>query len=70
MFEEIELSQSKWKPTLDALQGFGPENFNGHTEFYRMTAQQRLAWLDQAVAFIREAKSSNWCRGSQDFASE
>jgi hypothetical protein len=59
MFEAIQLSDLKFKETLDALRGHGTEDFNGHTEFHRMSAQQRLAWLDGAVAFIKEAKNSN-----------
>ena len=31
-------------------------DYDGHTEFARMTPSQRLAWLDQAVLFIHRHK--------------
>jgi hypothetical protein len=36
-----------------------PEDYDGHTEFSRMTPAQRLAWLDQAVLFIAAQKDAN-----------
>jgi hypothetical protein len=33
-----------------------PADFDGHTEFARMTPAQRLEWLDLAVQFIQDAK--------------
>ena len=59
MFETTHLPALKFKETLDVLRGHDAEDFNGHTEFHRMSAQQRLAWLDGAVAFIREAKNAS-----------
>jgi hypothetical protein len=59
MFETTQLSALKLKETLDVLRGHDAEDFKGRTEFYRMSAQQRLAWLDGAVAFIRDAKNAN-----------
>jgi hypothetical protein len=32
------------------------ENYDGHTEFSRMTPAQCLVWLDQAVLFIAAQK--------------
>jgi hypothetical protein len=32
-------------------------DFDGHTEFLCLNPAQRLAWLDQALAFIVSAKS-------------
>lgn len=32
-------------------------DYDGHTEFARMTPSQRLAWLDQAVLFIHRSKA-------------
>jgi len=29
-----------------------PEDYDGHTEFDRMTPGQRLAWLDEATMFV------------------
>ncbi len=42
----------------EILQKTKPEDFDGHTEFHRLTPEQRLAWLDQAVAFIQTAKNA------------
>ena len=36
-----------------------PEDYDGHTEFSRMTPAQRLTWLDQAVLFIAAQKDAN-----------
>jgi hypothetical protein len=59
MFETTQHSALKLKEALDVLRSCDAEDFNGHTEFHRMSAQQRLAWLDGAVAFIREAKNAS-----------
>ena len=32
------------------------EDFDGHTEFYRLTPEQRLEWLCQAATFVSEFK--------------
>lgn len=37
---------------LAVLQKAKTEDFDGHTEFYRMTPLERLRWLDQAVAMV------------------
>ena len=39
-----------------ALAQCTPEDFDGHTEFYRFTPEQRLEWLCQAAAFVHEFK--------------
>lgn len=44
---------------LAVVRTSSPADFDGHTEFYRLTPSQRLAWLDEAVAFIGAAKSTN-----------
>jgi len=33
-----------------------PEDFDGHTEFYRLTAEQRLECLCQAATFVYQFK--------------
>jgi len=43
---------------LKVLQSTTAADFDGHTEFQRLSPRQRLAWLDEAVAFITAAKSS------------
>jgi len=37
---------------LAVLQNAKTEDFDGHTEFYRMTPLERLRWLDQAVEMV------------------
>jgi hypothetical protein len=44
---------------LEAVRRSKPSDFDGHTEFHRLSPRQRLAWLDEAVAFITAAKSAN-----------
>ena len=39
-----------------ALARCKPEDFDGHTEFYRLTPEQRLEWLCQAATFVHEFK--------------
>ena len=43
----------KWLAQIDRCK---PEDFDGHTEFYRLTPEQRLDWLAQAVQFVAEFK--------------
>lgn len=44
------------KEWLAAIDRCKPEDFDGHTEFYRLTPEQRLDWLAQAVQFVAEFK--------------
>jgi hypothetical protein len=44
------------KATREIIERTTSEDYDGHTEFSRMTAGQRLAWLDQAVLFIQSRK--------------
>lgn len=47
------------KPSEDferALAQCNPEDFDGHTEFYRLTLEQRLEWLCEAATFVYEFK--------------
>ena len=37
---------------LEAVRWSRPEDYDGHTEFDRMTPAQRLAWLDEATLFV------------------
>ena len=53
----------KKKPELKPSAGFEralalctPEDFDGHTEFHRLTPEQRLEWLCQAATFVYEFK--------------
>jgi len=40
-----------------ALAQCEPEDFDGHTEFYRMTSEQRLEWLCEICEFRGKANS-------------
>ena len=44
---------------LAVLQKAKPEDFDGHTEFYRMTPLERLRWLDQAVEMVLKLRPQN-----------
>jgi len=57
MFKSTTQPQTKTTEALEILQRYGAEYFDGHTEFHRLTAEQRLAWLDEAVGFIHKAKN-------------
>jgi hypothetical protein len=37
-----------------ALAACSPHDFDGHTEFSRLTSEQRLEWLYQAATFVSE----------------
>jgi hypothetical protein len=39
-----------------ALARCEPEDFDGHTEFYRLPSEQRVEWLCQAATFAHEFK--------------
>jgi len=43
---------------LEIVQRTTAADFDGHTEFQRLSPLQRLAWLDEAVAFIASAKKA------------
>jgi hypothetical protein len=34
-----------------------PQDFDGHTEFARMSPAERLAWLDSAVALVESRRT-------------
>ncbi|MBP7737444.1 MAG: hypothetical protein KA369_15795 [Spirochaetes bacterium] len=36
-----------------------PTDFDGHTDFDRLTPEQRLLWLSQCAEFFTEAKPPN-----------
>lgn len=42
------------KDILKLLKQTSPEDFDGHTEFARMTPDQRLTWLEEANAAYLE----------------
>jgi hypothetical protein len=52
-----------------ALARCKPEDFDGHTEFYRLTPEQRLEWLCQAATFVHQFKGKAKS-GAQDRSRE
>jgi hypothetical protein len=53
-----------------ALARCKPEDFDGHTEFYRLTAEQRLEWLCQAATFVYEFKGKASARENESESEE
>ena len=53
-----------------ALAQCTPQDFDGHTEFQRLTPEERLDWLFQAATFVHEfkgkAQNSTVGRGGGD----
>ena len=60
MSEERKSRQASATPDVRAIVAQStPADYDGHTEFERMTPAQRLTWLDQAVLFIVAQKQRN-----------
>lgn len=58
MSEQLEQSGQQTDKDFEVVRACSPQDFDGHTEFHRLSPRQRLLWLDEAVAFIAAAKSS------------
>jgi hypothetical protein len=43
-------------PVSAPFQELAPEDFDGHTEFFSMTAEQRLTWLSEIALFVHGAR--------------
>jgi len=43
---------------LEAVRHSRSQDYDGHTEFDRMTPSQRLAWLDEATLLVFSHKNS------------
>jgi hypothetical protein len=52
----IDTNLAKFK---DILKETSRSDFDGHTEFYRLTPEQRLFWLSQCAQFVSEIKTEN-----------
>jgi len=55
----VKAQKTEIKPSKEfehALAHCKPEDFDGHTEFYRLTPEQRLEWLCEAATFVYEFK--------------
>jgi hypothetical protein len=38
----------------ELLKSTTPHDFNGHSEFYKLTAEEKLMWLSQCARFYAE----------------
>ena len=54
--ELVSLNVTVTDGTARYITDLTPEDFDGHTEFYRLTPEQRLEWLCQAATFVYEFK--------------
>lgn len=43
---------------MKMLDKASPSDFDGHTDFDRLTPEQRLLWLSQCASFFAEVKPS------------
>ncbi len=41
---------------LEIIRRSKPEDYDGHTEFERLSPDARLAWLEAAVRFVQASK--------------
>ena len=48
---------SNKKPLKVLLDGLKNEDFDGHTSFKEMSAEQKLLWLSNAASFVFESRS-------------
>lgn len=61
---ENQLESSPFGINLAVWAKLRPEDFDGHTEFARMDAEQRLAWLSGIARFVHDARQ---CRETGAF---
>ncbi|MEO5717682.1 MAG: hypothetical protein ABIR29_03820 [Chthoniobacterales bacterium] len=68
MSEEERHPSAQFEAVLASCQ---PQDFDGHTEFARLTPEERLEWLYQAASFVYEFKgkaSDGGVRSAQEHA--
>ena len=56
----MKAQKTEFQPSKEfarALAKCRPEDFDGHTEFSRLTREQRLEWLCEAATFVDEFKA-------------
>jgi len=44
---------------LDTIANCPKEDFDGHTEFHRLSPKERLLWLSNTAYFVYKAASNN-----------
>jgi len=51
-------------PRIDSMESssseLSHEQFDGHTEFFAMTPEQRLIWLSEIAKFVHYAREYRW----------
>jgi hypothetical protein len=55
----------RFEINLAAWADLRPEDFDGHSEFVRMDAEQRLTWLSEIARFVHDARRWRVNDGSQ-----
>ena len=53
---ENQIASSPFGMNLAVWARLRPEDFDGHTEFATMNAEQRLTWLSELVRFVHDAR--------------
>ncbi len=44
---------------LDKIKSLPKDCFDGHTEFYKLSAQEKLSWLSESVYFVYTMSKQN-----------
>jgi hypothetical protein len=44
---------------LQQIAQCSPEDFDGHTEFHKLTPYERLLWLSHTVSFVHDVAQHN-----------
>jgi hypothetical protein len=52
-------SASAVEEALHVIAATREEDFDGHTEFYRLSPAERLAWMESVVCLIEARRSGN-----------
>jgi hypothetical protein len=53
---ENQIKNSAFGINLAVWATLRPEDFDGHTEFAAMNAEQRLTWLSEIARFVHDAR--------------
>jgi hypothetical protein len=57
---EIKESNSKVKEQEQTYEALKPEEFDGHTDFHKLTPEQKLMWLSQSAQFYYDTDVVNF----------
>jgi hypothetical protein len=64
---EDQRESSRFGIDLAVWANLRPEDFDGHSEFARMDAEQRLTWLSEIARFMHDARQSRETGAFQRF---